>query len=128
MGFAFPKEEREWLVDAEPEKFMLPTGGEASGTSGCSSGLRRSMFPEMRELRLRRLADGGAQERCNHRRASRLGVKPIKIDTPFGVGEGRTCKRAAEPKAALVLGHGAGGGVNGAGSRRGGGGPLTQWA
>jgi hypothetical protein len=28
MGFAFPKEEREWLVDAEPEKFMLPTGGD----------------------------------------------------------------------------------------------------
>ena len=28
MGFAFPKEERGWLVDAEPEKFMLPTGGD----------------------------------------------------------------------------------------------------
>jgi hypothetical protein len=25
MGFAFPKEEREWLVGTEPEKFMLPT-------------------------------------------------------------------------------------------------------
>jgi hypothetical protein len=24
MGFAFPKEEREWLVGTEPEKFMLP--------------------------------------------------------------------------------------------------------
>ena len=24
MGFAFPKEEREWLVDTEPEKFCMP--------------------------------------------------------------------------------------------------------
>ena len=28
MGFAFPKEEREALVDSEPEKFMMPTGGD----------------------------------------------------------------------------------------------------
>jgi len=25
MGFAFPKEEREWLVGTEPEKFLMPT-------------------------------------------------------------------------------------------------------
>jgi hypothetical protein len=25
MGFAFPKEEREWLVAAEPEKFLMPS-------------------------------------------------------------------------------------------------------
>jgi hypothetical protein len=25
MGFAFPKEEREWLIGTEPEKFLLPT-------------------------------------------------------------------------------------------------------
>ena len=25
MGFAFPREEREWLVAAEPEKFSLPS-------------------------------------------------------------------------------------------------------
>jgi hypothetical protein len=25
MGFAFPKEEREWLVGTEPEKFLLPS-------------------------------------------------------------------------------------------------------
>jgi hypothetical protein len=25
MGFAFPKEEREWLVGTEPEKFLFPT-------------------------------------------------------------------------------------------------------
>jgi hypothetical protein len=28
MGFAFPKEEREWLVGAEPEKFVMPSGGD----------------------------------------------------------------------------------------------------
>ena len=37
-------------------------------------------------------------------------MKPIKIDTPFGVARAHV-QRAAEPKAALVLGHGAGGGV-----------------
>ena len=25
MGFAFPKEERDWLVGGSPEKFMLPS-------------------------------------------------------------------------------------------------------
>ena len=25
MGFAFPREEREWLVGTEPEKFSMPT-------------------------------------------------------------------------------------------------------
>ena len=28
MGFAFPKEERRWLVGTEPEKFVMPTGGD----------------------------------------------------------------------------------------------------
>jgi hypothetical protein len=28
MGFAFPKEERDWLVGTEPEKFRLPEGGD----------------------------------------------------------------------------------------------------
>ena len=28
MGFAFPKEEREALVDSEPDKFLMPTGGD----------------------------------------------------------------------------------------------------
>src|SRR3990170_9041187 len=28
MGFAFPKEEREALVESEPDKFQLPTGGD----------------------------------------------------------------------------------------------------
>ena len=28
MGFGFPKEEREALVASEPEKFLMPTGGD----------------------------------------------------------------------------------------------------
>jgi hypothetical protein len=28
MGFAFPKEERDWLVGTEPEKFLLPTASD----------------------------------------------------------------------------------------------------
>jgi hypothetical protein len=28
MGFGFPKEEREALVASEPDKFLMPTGGD----------------------------------------------------------------------------------------------------
>lgn len=28
MGFAFPKEERDWLVGGSPDKYMLPEGGD----------------------------------------------------------------------------------------------------
>jgi hypothetical protein len=28
MGFGFPKEEREALVRSEPDKFLMPTGGD----------------------------------------------------------------------------------------------------
>lgn len=28
MGFAFPKEERDWLIGGSPEKFMLPSRGD----------------------------------------------------------------------------------------------------
>jgi hypothetical protein len=28
MGFAFPKEEREWLVGTEPEKFSMPSDSD----------------------------------------------------------------------------------------------------
>ena len=28
MGFAFPREERRALVDAEPDKFLLPAAGD----------------------------------------------------------------------------------------------------
>jgi predicted alpha/beta-hydrolase family hydrolase len=37
-------------------------------------------------------------------------VKPLEIDTPFGAANAHL-QRADEPQAALVLGHGAGGGV-----------------
>jgi hypothetical protein len=49
MGFAFPKEEREWLVDAEPEKFMLPTGGDLR-YNWVLVRLAAIDVPEMREL------------------------------------------------------------------------------
>ena len=38
-------------------------------------------------------------------------MKPLEIDTPFGAANAHL-HRADEPQAALVLGHGAGGGVN----------------
>ena len=28
MGFAFPKEERDWLIGGSPEKFMLPSASD----------------------------------------------------------------------------------------------------
>lgn len=28
MGFAFPKDERDWLIGGSPEKFMLPSRGD----------------------------------------------------------------------------------------------------
>src|ERR671934_97439 len=28
MGFAFPKEEREWLIGGSPDKFMHPSAGD----------------------------------------------------------------------------------------------------
>ncbi|TMC09601.1 MAG: MmcQ/YjbR family DNA-binding protein [Chloroflexi bacterium] len=28
LGFAFPKEQREWLIGGDPEKFMLPPAGD----------------------------------------------------------------------------------------------------
>jgi hypothetical protein len=28
MGFAFPREERQWLVDGEPDTYLLPRPGE----------------------------------------------------------------------------------------------------
>lgn len=28
MGFGFPKEERDWLVGGDPDKFMQPDGGD----------------------------------------------------------------------------------------------------
>ena len=28
MGFAFPKEERDWLIGGAPDKFLQPSGGD----------------------------------------------------------------------------------------------------
>jgi hypothetical protein len=28
MGFAFPRDERDWLVGSEPDKFLLPTASD----------------------------------------------------------------------------------------------------
>ena len=28
LGFAFPKEERDWLIGGEPDKFLLPSKGD----------------------------------------------------------------------------------------------------
>ena len=28
MGFAFPKDQRDWLVGGSPDKFMVPEGGD----------------------------------------------------------------------------------------------------
>lgn len=28
MGFAFPKEERDWLIGGSPDKFLLPSRGD----------------------------------------------------------------------------------------------------
>ena len=44
------------------------------------------------------------------RRGSISSVKTLEIDTPFGTANAHL-DTAAEPRAALVLGHGAGGGV-----------------
>ena len=50
MGFGFPKEEREALVAAEPEKFFMPTPVGHAVPLGRASGSRRSTSTEMREL------------------------------------------------------------------------------
>ena len=49
MGFAFPREWRVALVESEPEKFMLPTGGDLRYNWVC--GRMDAIAPgEMREL------------------------------------------------------------------------------
>ena len=67
MGFAFPKEEREWLVGTEPHKFLMPR----------QSDLRYNwVVVRLAEIesagdaraRLRRVADGRPEE--HRRRAS----------------------------------------------------------
>jgi hypothetical protein len=49
MGFAFPREWRTALVDTEPDKFMLPTGGDLRYNWVCVR-LHAIGLAEMREL------------------------------------------------------------------------------
>jgi hypothetical protein len=49
MGFAFPKEEREWLVGTEPEKFLMPTDSDLR-FNWVLVRLAAIDVPEMREL------------------------------------------------------------------------------
>ena len=49
MGFAFPKHERQALVDAEPDKFLLPTGDDLQ-YNWCVVRLGVIDDDEMREL------------------------------------------------------------------------------
>jgi hypothetical protein len=45
MGFGYPREERDELLAAEPEKFLPPLPSDESGTSGCGCGWPRSTRP-----------------------------------------------------------------------------------
>lgn len=49
MGFAFPKEERAALVDAEPEKFLMPPASDLRYNWACVR-LTALEVAEMREL------------------------------------------------------------------------------
>ena len=49
MGFAFPREWREWLVESEPDKFMLPSRGDLR-YNWVSARMDAIDVAEMREL------------------------------------------------------------------------------
>jgi hypothetical protein len=49
MGFAFPKEEREWLVGTEPEKFLMPSESDLR-FNWVQARLAALDIEEMREL------------------------------------------------------------------------------
>ena len=101
LGFAFPKEWRDALIENEPEKFMLPRdvrpplqlGGRPAG------GPRRGRAARARR---RCLGDGRAQER--RRRVRRAGVSQESVGDPardlpdvaVGIGE---CRGAHAPVA-----------------------------
>jgi hypothetical protein len=69
MGFAFPKEERDALVASEPDKFLMPTGGDLR-YNWVLVRLDRLDADEMRELVIdawrmvvpRRVADALAED------------------------------------------------------------------
>jgi len=49
MGFGFPKEEREWLVGTEPEKFLMPRESDLR-FNWVVAHLERLEDPELTEL------------------------------------------------------------------------------
>ena len=67
MGFAFPKEEREWLVGTEPHKFLMPRQSDLR-YNWVVVRLAEIELPEMRRARFRCVADGRPEE--HRRRAS----------------------------------------------------------
>ena len=62
MGFAFPKDEREWLVGTEPEKFLMPRDVRPPLQLGRRPAGRDRRRGDAR-ARHRRLGDGRAEER-----------------------------------------------------------------
>jgi len=85
MGFAFPKEERDALIQTWPEKFMQPDPGDLRYNwvhvrlDAIEAGAARA--------RLRRLADGGAEaarRRVGRRPAARPSRGPVLRFAAFG--------------------------------------------
>ncbi len=103
MGFGFPKEWREALVESEPD-FMLPRR-PTSVTTGRSSGSRRSTSPDARP-RARRLADGrapkvAAEYERSHRRVSVGGGSALELG-PAPLEEASLLVRVDELERAVV--------------------------
>ena len=113
MGFAFPKEWRDALVESEPDKFMLPRAiGPPIQLGGRPArGDRRRGAARARH---RCVGDGRAEESLGALRGAQLTV--LELDTPHGQANAHL-HPAADARAALVLGHGAAGGVTARGPR-----------
>ena len=62
MGFAFPKEERDWLVGTEPEKFLMPRDSDLRYNWVVVRLAAIDADGDAR-ARHRRLGDGRAEER-----------------------------------------------------------------
>ena len=77
MGFAFPKEERELLVELRPRQVHDAARVRHAASTGSWCGSRGSDATEMRELVLRRLADGGAEEGGAAYGLTSASVRPI---------------------------------------------------